>query len=180
MAAAANTEELYRSYWWGALTVINNIVFISLFIKVVLSQLQQLESIEYSIYPAIHHAGILTKTCTSLYFISAIWSLVGNNLQLLLKRQLVAILGIWQDLFPYYKIKEFNDGQGNFIFSWNSFWSFNIEMIIYFLVITIALNFISQFILSYYTYVIEGERTVKEECNKNNHVHNCHKKSLCQ
>ena len=167
LAAEINTEELYRNCWWGILTIINNVVFISLFIKVVFSRLQQLDAIEYSVYPMIAYTGILARAFSSLYFISAIWSLVSNNLQLLLKRQLVNISGIWQELFPYHKIKAFSDGQSNFIFSWNDFWLFNIEMMVYFLVVTLVLNFMSQFILSYYSYVIENKVTINEKANKN-------------
>ncbi len=166
LAAATNTEELYRNCWWSILTIINNVVFISLFIKVVFSRLQQLDAMEYSVYPAIAYTGILARAFSSLYFISGIWSLISNDLQLLLKRPLVTISGIWQELFPYHKIKDFTDGQDQFIFSWNDFWLFNIEMIVYFLAVTLVLNFMSQFILSYYFYVIENKVTIKEKFNK--------------
>jgi hypothetical protein len=178
LTAEANPEELYRNCWWSALTIINNVVFISLFVRIIVSRLQQLDAMEYSIYPTIPYTGFLTGVFSSLYFITALWSLVSNNLQLLLKRQLVTISGTWQDLFPYHKIKEFNDGQGSFIFSWNDFWSFNIEMIIYFMILTIVLKFFSQFILSYYSYVIESRIASKEECNKNRHIGNADKKTI--
>ena len=167
-----NTEELYRNCWWGILTIINNVIFISLFFRAVVIKLLKLSFREYSIYPIIGYTGFLAGSFSSLYFIAALWSLVSNNLQLLLKRQLVTISGTWQDLFPYHKIKAFNDGQGKFSFSWDSFWSFNIEMIIYFLAVTISLHFISQFILSYYSYVIETRILLKAQCNMNNNVKN--------
>lgn len=148
------------------MTIINNVVFISLFIKVVFSRLQQLDAMGYSVYPTIVYTGILARAFSSLYFISGIWSLISNDLQLLLKRPLVTISGIWQELFPYHKIKDFTDGQDQFIFSWNDFWLFNIEMIVYFLAVTLVLNFMSQFILSYYFYVIENKVTIKEKFNK--------------
>jgi hypothetical protein len=178
LTAEANPEELYRNCWWSILTIMNNVVFISLFLRVIFSRLQRLDAMEYSIYPTIPYTGFLAGAFSSLYFISAIWSLVSNNLQLLLNRQLVTISGTWQDLFPYHKIKAFNDGQGNFIFSWNDFWSFNIEMIIYFLFFTIVLKFISQFILSYYSYVIESRITLKVEGKKGNNVRNSNEKTL--
>jgi hypothetical protein len=178
VAAAVNPEELYRNCWWGMLTIVNNLVSLSLFLRISSMRLKQLNVMAYSVYPTIPYTGFLTGTFASLYFVSAIWSLVGNNLQLLLNRQLVTISGSWQVLFPYHKILGFNDGQGNFVFSWNAFWSFNFEMILYFLVLTILLHVISQFILSYYTFVVETKISLAEEGNKKNNVNNSNGKKM--
>jgi len=176
LTAVTNMEELYRNCWWGLLTILTNVICILLFLRVVFNQLKLLRVMQFSLYPSIANTGFLIKAFSNLYFITALWSLVSNNLQLLLKRQLVTISGPWQSLFPYHNITAFNDGQGNFTFSWDAFGSFNIEMIIYFLVVTIVLNFVSQVILFHYFHVIDRGTIIKEKETKNS-ISNNNKKS---